>query len=325
MAVRDLGIPTNKELGIMAWGEAPQKYVAYALGIFQGDGQNRVNVDARMDFMARVFAHPLAGMDGPLKDAQIGASIRAGDRDPKSVNYDYNAFTTQGTYAFWSPTYGGSKGTTHVIPASTQFAAAGELRIPISIVDITSEVVGINNGTREAVEGYQATNTERFGSMKGVSYYVQFGVWPLGNRDINGQPGYENPPHVDLDKPDAPEPKQALQLLVKWEQLHATYDSNSKKGDKDAKNVDGDIKANAFSLGANYWATKHVRLTCNYVANLFSGSEPTSPTTMTDKNVQTKDQRALAPGNTLAAGVNDSARDGAHVLHELLFRVAVAF
>jgi hypothetical protein len=33
----------------------------------------------------------------------------------------------------------------------------------------------------------------------------------------------------------------------------------------------------------------------------------------------------MAPGNTLPVGVNDEARDGAHTLHELLFRWAVAF
>jgi hypothetical protein len=323
MAVRDLGIPTNKEMGIMAWGETSKRHFAYALGGFLGDGQNRLNVDSRFDLMARVFAHPLADMQGAIKDLQIGASIRTGDRDPKNVNYDYNSFTTQGNFAFWSPTYSGSKGTTHVIPAGNQFGFAGELRIPVSIVDLTAELVDVDNGTREAIDGFQSTNTERFGSMKGYSYYIELGIWPLGNRDINGTPGYENPTHVDLDKPDAPEPKQALQLLVKWEQLHAKYESASKMGTADSKNVDGDIKANAFELGANYWATKHVRLTCNYVLNMFPGSEPVKPTTATSP-AQTADQRAIAPGQTLSPGVNDDARDNAHVLHELLFRVAVA-
>ena len=54
-----------------------------------------------------------------------------------------------------------------------------------------------------------------------------------------------------------------------------------------------------------------------------SNVEPTKAT-VDGGPVQTSTQRALAPGNTLGAGVNDSARDGAHILHELLFRVAVA-
>ena len=42
--------------------------------------------------------------------------------------------------------------------------------------------------------------------MSGVSYYAQVGWWACGKRDINGQPGYQNPSHVDFTKPDAPIP-----------------------------------------------------------------------------------------------------------------------
>ncbi|HEY4118659.1 MAG TPA: porin [Byssovorax sp.] len=323
LAVRDLGEPNNKEIGFMAWGETSKRHVAYALGAFLGDGQNRLNVDSRLDFMGRVFAHPLATTDSPVKNLQIGASLHVGDRDPRSVNYDAPSFTTQGNFAFWSPTYGGTKGTTHVIPEGQQNGVAGELRVPVSIFDLTSELVYVSNGTREAIEGYQATNTERFGAMRAYAYYVELGVWPFGNRDVNGQPGYENPTHVELDKPDD-DPAQALQVLLKWEQLHARYQSAVRGGDADPKGIDGDIKVNVIELGANYWATKHVRLTVNYAFDMFPGSEPSSQTTPTSPP-QTISQRAVAPGNTLSTGVNDSARDSAHALHELLFRVAVAF
>jgi hypothetical protein len=113
-------------------------------------------------------------------------------------------------------------------------------------------------------------------------------------------------------------PKHALQLLAKWEQLHLDYESASRGGTADAKNIDGLIKVNTVSLGANYWATKHVRFTANYIANMFPGSAPTDAP-------QTSDQRALAPGNTVPKGVNPSAHTDAHILHELLFRVAVGF
>jgi len=36
-------------------------------------------------------------------------------------------------------------------------------------------------------------------------------------------------------------------------------------------------------------------------------------------------QRAVAPGNTLEAGVNEDARTNAHVSHELLGRFGIAF
>lgn len=323
LAVRAVGVPTNKELGLMTWGEMSNKLLFYSVGLFNGDGQNKLNTDSHGDLFARVFVHPLAtSQQGALKDLQIGGSVHYGSRDRKYTYYDYPGLSTQGNYTFWSPTYNGAGGQTHVLPSGDQVGLAGELRIPVSIVDLTGELVYINNHTREALEGYQTTNTERTGGISGTSYYAQLGIWAMGKRDINGAPGYENPSHVDFKKPD-PAPSRALQLLVKWEQVRLTYASASRDGVVDAKNIDGDIKVDAFSLGANFWFTKHVRLSANYVLNMFPDSAPTKATTMGGP-VQGSSQRAIAPGNTLAAGVNDDARDNAHVLHELLFRVAVA-
>ncbi len=231
--------------------------------------------------------------------------------------------TTQGGYAFWQPTYSGAGGQTHIIPAGDQFDGAAELRIPVWLLDFTGEFVYIDNGTREAIEGFEATNSERFGAMKGWSYYVQLGVWPFGKRDINGLPGYDGPAHVDFSKADPVEPAFALQLLAKWEQIGLNYASASRSGKADSKNVDGSIKVDAFSLGANFWVTKHVRFTANYVATLFPGSAPVKPTTAKSP-AQTSAQRAIAPGNTLNPGVDDAARNTADIVHEFLFRVGVA-
>jgi len=323
LAVRSVGIPTNKEIGLMLWGETKDKYWFYSAGLFDGDGQNRLNTDGRGDFMARTFVHPAASLKSEIKDLQVGASLRYGSRNNKYSYYDYPGMSTQGGYGFWSPTYSGSEGTTHILPSGTQFGFAGELRVPVSIIDFTSEVVYIKNNTREVREGFQATpgSNLRLGDLHGVSYYLQAGIW-LGKRDVNGLPGYENMTHVDFSKPDGA-PANAVQLLVKWEQVLLKYDSASRVGSADTKNVDGDIKLNAFSLGLNYWATKHIRLSANYVLDMFPDSAPTSASAM-GTPVQSSTNRARAPGNTLAKGVNDDARDNAHSLHEFLLRAAVA-
>jgi hypothetical protein len=183
----------------------------------------------------------------------------------------------------------------------------------------------VNNHTREAIEGFQATNTERLGDMKGYSYYVQLGFWPLGNRDLNGgPPGYFKPTHLDLTKPDE-DPKRALQLLVKWEQLHVKYSSASRQSSTpDANNIDGTIKVNVLELGANYWATKNIRFSANWAFDMFPGSEPVDPTTDGGPK-QGPDQRAIAPAQTLPKDTKETgARDEGHVLHEILFRVAAA-
>jgi hypothetical protein len=214
---------------------------------------------------------------------------------------------------------------TRIIPSGTQEAFAGEIRLPIDMFDVTGEFVYVKNGTREALDGLEYKFTERKGELKGYGYYAQLGFWPLGNRDINGQPGYENPAHIDFKKKDPEVPPRALQLLAKWEQINVSYSSASRSGAPNPA-TDGDIKVNAFTLGANYWATKHVRLTLNYVLNMFPDSAPTScPPGIPTCAKQSSAQRALAPGNRLDVGVNDDARLNAHVSHELLGRMAVAF
>jgi phosphate-selective porin len=315
MTVRDVAVPTQKQLGVMLWGEA-FRVLNYSVGLFDGEGQNRPNLDSRSDLFARVYVMPLVDRKDALKNLEIGASVRYGTRDPHWVNYDIPALTTQGQYAFWSPTYTSSAGQTHIIYSGKQQGVAVEGRIPYKDVDLTAEAAYIDKGTREAPDGLEASPSSRFGSLRGYSYYLEFGYWPLGNRDINGLPGVQNMPHVDFKKPD-PEPQRALQLLAKWEQVRLNYSSARRIGSADPNNVDGDIRVNAFSLGANYWLTKHLRITVNYILNVFPDSEP-GPT-------QSATQRAQAPANTLAAGLNDDARNKDHVLHEALARFAVAF
>ncbi|MEO8901690.1 MAG: porin [Polyangiaceae bacterium] len=314
LAVRAVGIPTNKDIGAMFWGEDPSKYFFYSAGLFNGEGQNRLNTDSRGDVMARAFVHPLASDKTELKDLQLGASVRYGSRDTRYTNYDYPGMSTQGNFTFWSPVYTGSEGKTHILPSGSQTGVAGELRLPISMFDLTSEFVYIENHTREVQEGLQSSpitgSSLRRGDLHGYSYYIQAGVW-LGKRDITGLPGYENMTHVDFKKADPETPPHAVQLLAKWEQLRLNYNGSSRAGTPDTTNADGDIKVNAFSLGVNYWATKHIRVTANYVLNLFPDSGSST-------------NRAQAPGNTLSKTVNEDAHDNAHSLHEFLLRCAVA-
>jgi hypothetical protein len=327
LPVRALGVPSNKEIGAMAWGETDNRVFYYSVGPFNGDGMNRPNIDSRFDVMGRLFVHPLAASslakDNPLKDLQLGGSIRYGSRDKKWVDYDYPVMTTQGAYAFWAPTYIGAAGATHIIPSGDQLGAAAEVRIPFDRFDATGEFLYLKNGTREAIEGFEATNSERFGDIKGISYYAQLGYWISGKRDINGLPGYESPPRLSWARPDPAEPDTAVQLLAKVEQISLKYGSASRGGVADAQNIDGNIKVNALSFGINYWATRHIRLTLNYVYNQFPDSAPVRPTTAGGPQ-QNPANRALAPGNTLAPGLDDHARDSAHDLHEILARLAVA-
>jgi hypothetical protein len=326
LPVRTIGAPGLRDIGIMAWGETPASIFHYEVGIFNGDGPNVLNQDANFDGIGRIFAHPFATTDTPLKTLQIGASGHFGVRSAKTVGYDYPALTTQEGYAFWKPTYTDSNGNLiHIIPSNDQVTAAGEIYWPVSRVDITSEIVYADHDTREARDGYQLAypDTERYGSIKGYSYYVELGVWLAGDRQYVRRPGYQDPPHIDFSRP-LPPTTSSLELLAKVEQLHLTYASASRAGIADAKSPDGDINVNVVSFGASYWITRRVRLSLNYDLNIFPGSEPTSPSAVGDAK-QSSSQRAVGPAQALAIGVNDDERENAHTLSELTARAQVAF
>jgi phosphate-selective porin len=327
MAVRSLGVPLVKDIGAMAWGALDRNLFFYSIGLFMGEGLNRPNADNRWDTAMRYYVRPLARSGTTLKEAQLGFSFKYGMRDKNRVAYDYTGMQTHGGYQFWGPTYKDSVGPgrlTHIIPSGAQTGVAVELRIPVRRLDLRGEFVHIDNNMREGVDGFQSVHTERFGKLKGNGYYVQLGYWLLGKPRITPTPGDQQPPHLDLSKPDPGLPPHAVEVAVRWEQLRAEYESASRDGVADVKNVDGKIKADAIGFAANYWATRHLRFAVDYVYTMFPGSAPTSATAVGGPT-WSADQRALAPGNRLDRRVNDEARDGAHALHELTARLAVAF
>jgi hypothetical protein len=110
LPVRSIGAPLQRDIGVMFWGESPDKLVYYAASLLNGDGPNRPNVDSRYDFSGRAVLRPFATSTTSFsKWAQIGFSLRQGSRDPTKVGYDVPALTTQGGFSFWKPTYKASR------------------------------------------------------------------------------------------------------------------------------------------------------------------------------------------------------------------------
>jgi phosphate-selective porin OprO and OprP len=326
LVARALGAPNTRDIGAMAWGESPDRVVYYSIGVFNGDGPNRSNADDRFDFAGRAFARPFHGR-GPkdLDWAEVGVSGRYGSRDPRLVGYDEPAFTTQENYAFWKPTYRDSLGRIlHIIPSSDQWALGADVYVPVDGFDVTAEFIYASSNTREAIDGYQLSPfTERLGVLKGYAYYVTFGYWLVGSRDIIGYPSYGRPLHADLAAVDRA-PARGLQALARFEQLHVSYDGASRGGALDPLTPNGDIDVTEVTLGLNYWATRHLRVGVNYGFYDFPSSAPVTASEPGGP-VQTSAQRAMAPAQTLAKGADDAARDGGHTLDELSVRFGVQF
>ena len=308
LSTRAFGNPEVRDIGATVWGDVQVAHVSYWVGLYGGDGRNRPGVDRRADLMARVTWSPFAGHVKLLDQARIGVSARAGNREGSRVNYDYPALRTQQGFAFWTPVYTDTLGRrVHVLPADAQGALAFELWVPIQRFDLQSEVVLVKNETREAVDGYQSTNTERIGTLEGAAGYVQLGYTILGKPHLMGAPGRGvRPRTLDFTKEEPLRPAQSLEVLLRVEALGAKYQGASRGGQPAADSgADGKINVGSLGLGVNYWATQHVRLSANWLMYSMPKSD-------------TSDNRAVSPGNI--AGHSD-----AHVLHELGVRAGVMF
>ncbi|MGH7286294.1 MAG: porin, partial [Polyangiaceae bacterium] len=309
MPVRNLGVPLQRDIGVMAWGEPKNRLFYYSIGVYNGDGPNRLNADNRFDVSGRALVRPFATRGhGPIKDLHVGVSARGGSRDPRLVGYDVPAMTSQEGYAFWRPTYKDSTGRlVHIMPSTQQGAFGADLFAPIGPIDAIGEFIWSTTNTREAADGYQLTGQNlRAGDLTGFGWYGQIGVWVIGDRSVIGFPSYGKPTHVDLDQPPPNRPIQALELLGKFEELRVEYGGATRAGTSDAKTPNGGVNVDDVEFGATYWATKHVRVSANYTLYVFS-------------------DRALWPGTALPAKVDDSAKAQGHTLNEISTRVGVQF
>jgi hypothetical protein len=319
LPIRSFVMPTNKEIGLMAWGEFGERNLMYEAGVFAGDGQNRAQIDNAVDVMGRVFARPFAkkGGKGSLDKAHIGVSARHGERDQAFVGYDYPSITTGQGIALWTPRYNDSQGRrTHVIPSGAQNLIGGELRLPISIAEVRGEAYYVANNTREGIEGYQVTNTERLGRITGLGWYVQISAWPFGDAFVNGDPGFQRPTRVDLAK-DPGKPKKGLEVLAIVGGVSADYNGASRNESTPDENTPGGpggvtsrIAVMQYGVGATYWYSKHFRASVNYILYQTPGSGAD------------KENLASVPGNS---SQHQETRDTAHTLHELGTRFGVVF
>lgn len=318
LTVRTLGAPYNKDLGLLARGESPKGHFHYAVAAVGGDGQNRPSPDNRADFMGRFLVRPFAGDDkNPLQRAHIGVSGHWGRRDPNYVRFDAPGLSTPGGYTFWSPTSGDGATSTHVMPSNTQLGGAVELFVPYKRFDLAGEFVYVNEGRREAFQA-SLNNTERAGTLKGYSYYVQASFWPFGEPRLAGEPAGYPDPKLDPAKLHKPShPKRAVQFAVRWEQMRLNYDSIARSNDDSGALIAGvkrgpidaktqDIKVDALQVAGTYWASKHIRITAMWSMYRFPVSD-------------TEPNQALAPGQK--ANAKDT---GAETLHEFSARVALA-
>lgn len=312
IAIRSFVVPNARETGLILWGDiGDDKTFTYELMVAGGDGQNRPQVDAAADFIGRLLVRPLQSVK-LLKKAHVGVSARHGERDPEAVGYPIAPITSAQGYTLMTPAYTDSaKRRITVIPSGVQNTIGGELRLPIGPVDLRGEAYYVSNHTREAVNGYELTNTERLGTMNGFAFTGIVDWWALGDEYISGDPGYRRPSKLNLKK--KVEIQRGLQLTGLVSGITGAYDGNARGGSDDAAtpgsagNPASDFSVYQFSLGASYWHSKWVRMMGQYALYYTPGSG-------------SDDNLAVVPGNVIEGADADS-----HLLHEIGARLQLWF
>jgi hypothetical protein len=307
LAIRGLAAPNARDIGAMAWGQFGDRTIQYELGLFGGDGQNRPTVDDEIDFTGRVFTRPFIGRGELGRHAQVGVSARVGLRDPSAVGYDRPAITSAHGFALWRPAYLDLQGRTiHVLPSGAQTAVGGELRGRLGRFDVQGEAYFVSDDTREAVEGFQFTNTERLGRLRGVAWYAQLSAWPLGEAFSRPEPGIMDPRSLGPARPFHVRP--GLEVLAIVSGVNATYAGASRRGTPQAS-VASAIEIYEVGVGAQVWLTQHARVALNYLVYVTPGSGGGG-------------NAAQVPASL--SSDRATARSG-HLLHELGARASLSF
>ena len=138
---------------------------------------------------------------------------------------------------------------------------------------VKAEYVNVDEGLREldltSASKPVYVRTARL-SGSGVYGRVSYFVW--GDSLINGLAGTQNPPRL-FGELKAGKTQDALQLVANVDHLAFSYAAADGADSKKDRLV-GDYGFNAYGLGVNYWYTKHVRLTTNFIFESFDGGGP---------------------------------------------------
>ncbi|MBK6517410.1 MAG: hypothetical protein IPG04_25675 [Polyangiaceae bacterium] len=311
ISTRTFTVPGQREAGIMLWGDFGDDIFTYELAVVGGDGQNRATVDVAPDFVGRLLVAPFKSFK-LVKDVRIGVSARHGQRDPEAVGYDVVPMSTNQGFVMWSSTYKNADGkVTHIIPSGAQNIIGGEVYLPIGPVDLAAEAYYAAYHTREGLDGFQLTNTERLGTLSGVGMTSWLTWWAFGDQRIGTTIGRQKPAKLNLKK--KADLKRGLEVTALFSAIIAGYDGNSRGGADDEKtpassgNPATDIDIFQFGAGLNYWHTKSVRLSFNYSTYFTPGSG-------------SAENLAVVPGNVY--GDKDPE---AHLLHEIGTRAQLAY
>jgi hypothetical protein len=295
-------VPTARDAGAMLFGEAPSNVVRYWVGLFNGDGQNYKNLDNQPAFEGRLVLAPLGLIPRHakwLEDIWVGGSFwwqRADNLGGAVVPSttaptagDLATLSTEGGFPVFTANY--ANGTdammnairSHLAPDGNTYKYAFELNVPVfNRYGLRSEYVHQSIDVRQYDDvnpgnGNFVRSTGQPGHIDGWGAYVELYAWVGG--DVNpDRPGLYSIPHwIGYVPPKRPQ--WALQFAAKYE--HVEFDLSQLVPTA----IAGHWGLDTFSVGANFWVTRHARIMANYNLNYVGLGDPTLAAPAEKKNL----------------------------------------
>jgi hypothetical protein len=272
LAVRALGAPNNKDLGLMVHGTDAARTFYYSGGVFNGDGPGLRNADNHVDLVGRAFVAPLArtSYEG-LREASLGFSVWYGQH---VAGLPFPTQTTPGGFVFFDPRWTTGQMTPLTLElheSGRTLTLGGEVNVPIGhLFGARAEGVFKQQDLAEdsilPVDGSTLSTLGR-AKFQGLGAYGEVWAWVLGDDRQLPRPGLELP--VRLGRVVEPLPQHGVMLAARGELLKEDLTS--------AQAVLGDpnlatTRIMAASLAMNYWYGRRVRASLNYVMTFVSGT-----------------------------------------------------
>jgi len=276
MAARTLGVPRNKEIGVMAHGVLADDRIYYSAGLFNGEGPGFRNLDNQADAIGRVAFSPFAASAaaGFWRRFSLGGSGWIGDH---VAGQTFPVQATPGGLVFFEPHWvtGQSPSQSLALREQGSLRALGaELNLPFgSRFGVRGELVWKRQDLAEADASLPAgAPLVALGHavLHGLAGYGELWCWLLGDDRLLPAPGRELPRPAGATGP--PMLDEGLMLALRIDALKEDLDSdNAALSDPSTATT----RVVSGTAGLTYWRGRFVRLSANYVLDSWSGSSQT--------------------------------------------------
>jgi hypothetical protein len=272
LTVRAVGVPRNKEVGVMAHGLLGNGVFYYSAGMFNGDGPDFRNFDNQVEAIGRATVSPFAAGEGVFRRLTVGGSAWYGRHILGPV---FPVQATAGGVRFLNPEWTtGQPATTYELRESGyESAFAGELSIPLGTrFGLRGEGVFKKQQLAEsaAAMGDAPISAAGNATLTARAVYGEMWLWLAGDERMLPAPGLELPNRIGKVYRRAFD--DSLMLAVRGEYVQEDLSTNQATLGDPTRATTRVISGVA---GANYWRGPFARISLNYVLNMWSGTSET--------------------------------------------------